>query len=106
MKDLWTSSAGIAYKWDDSRQDEGFYQVVQSQDVTPILDHNKAQANHNSGWNGDKTMRRAATIPAIVRQKWLVEEGWDCFAQENWDKLKAKLNDSDWAHLRTAEWRV
>jgi len=104
-KALFTSSSGVVHEWDDSRQSEGFYQVISSQDVAPLLDHNKAQANHNNGWNADKTLRRAATIPAIVRQKWINEEGWDCFDPANADKLKQKLNCSDWSHLRTAHWR-
>jgi hypothetical protein len=73
---------------------------------TTFIDFNKAQANHNDGWNADKTMRRAASIPGIIRQKWILEEGWDCALEENWDKLRQKLNSSDWRYLRTADWRL
>lgn len=108
VKPLWTSAAGVNYRFDDSAQADGFYRVIKSQDVAPILDRNKAMANENNGWSTDKdkAFRRVGSIPLILIQKWLEEEGWDAFAPENADKLKAKLNSSDFQHLRTAHWRL
>lgn len=108
VKDLWTSAAGVAYRFDDSTQAEGHFRVIKSQDVAPILDRNKAMANENSGWSTDKdkAFRRVGSIPLILIQKWLDEEGWDAFDPANADKLKAKLNDSDFQLLRTAHWRL
>lgn len=85
---------------------DGSIHMESWQDTDDIIDFNKAQANHNDGWNADKTMRRAASIPGIIRQKWILEEGWDCALEENWDKLRQKLNSSDWRYLRTADWRL
>jgi hypothetical protein len=47
-------------------------------------------------------MRRVAFIPNIIRDKWINEEGWDCWAPENADRLMKRLNDPDWLYLRTA----
>ena len=106
LKPLWTTEAGVKKYWDDSHAKDGFYRVVKAQDVTDILDHNKDQANHNNGWNADKTMRRAGSIPLVLIQKWKDEEGWDAFDPENADRLKRKLNDLDFFKLRTAHWRL
>jgi len=98
---------GIVKHW---RPDgDGGIEVRISQDVSAILDRNKAMANHNDGYTPSREMRRVAFIPAIVRQKWLIEEGWDCMNTNDPDvakKLVGKLNDSDWAHLRTAPGRI
>lgn len=105
MRFLYASSAGVKHYWEDA----GDKKIVHSfQDTTPILEHNKAQALHNDGWSGERVMRRAASIPAIVRLKWLVEEGWDCLSQDPGcqRKLYQKLDSADYAHLRTAEWRL
>lgn len=102
---LFTSSAGVRHIWVDEGDTK---RVVSTQDTTDILDHNRAQAGHNSGWSQSRVMRRAASIPAIVRLKWLVEEGWDCLSQDPGcqRKLFEKLDSSDFAHLRTAEFRL
>lgn len=85
---------------------EGGLVVKFSQDITPFLDRNKAMANHNDGYSETRELRRVASIPEIVRMKWMNEEGWDCCAPGNEDRLVKKLNDPDWRYLRTAEGRV
>lgn len=85
---------------------DGSIHVESHQDIQPFLDRNKAMANHNDGWNATRDGRRAATIPNIVIQKWLAEEGWDAMDPANEDKLKAKLNSSDYMWLRTAPGRL
>lgn len=102
---LFTSMSGVRYFW----KDEGDHKVITAlQDTDPILEHNKAAARHNAGWNADKSMRRVGSIPASVRLKWLLEEGWDCLSPDPGCKKKLfeKLDSSDWAHLRSADWRV
>lgn len=98
---------GIVKHW---RPDgDGGVEVRISQDVAPLLDRNRAMANHNDGYTKSREMRRVASIPAIVRQKWLIEEGWDCMSTHDPDvarKLMLKLNDPDYAYLRTAEGRL
>ena len=48
----------------------------------------------------------AATIPAIVIEKWLIEEGIDVFNPDHINKVKAKLNSSEYAYLRTSTGRI
>lgn len=97
--DLLKSAAGVTHQW---IQEDDHWRIASTQDVDPILDRNKAQANANDGYTPSREMRRVASIPFIVQQLWLNSEGWDCFDPDNADKLAAKLNSSEWAHLRTA----
>lgn len=99
------SAAGV--EWTIKDTPDGL--VIQGvQDVYSLLETNKAMFTENDGWSkGEKFMRRAAAIPSHLRYKWLIEEGWDAWrADLYWDKLKRKLNDSEYRHLRTADWRV
>lgn len=104
---IFTSSAGV--QWHMKTDPETGGVVIQGvQDVYELLERNKAMMAENDGWSkGEKFMRRAASIPAHLRMKWLIEEGWDAWrADLYWDKLRQKLNDIDYRHLRTAHWRV
>lgn len=104
MIPLFTSAAGITHAL---RPDgDGTYSVVSSFDCEPILDQNKAMANHNDGYSPSREMRRVASIPLILIHKWLTEEGWNALDPACADKLKAKLNSSDFAYLRTAPGRL
>lgn len=99
---LFTSSAGIRHEWE---RGDGVNLIHSSVDVEPMLDRNKAMATHNDGYSPSREMRRVASIPAIVRLKWLNEEGWDCFNTHDPDvlkKLKQKLNSAEFLYLRTA----
>jgi hypothetical protein len=58
---------------------EGGLLVHSVQDVAPVLERNKALANHNDGYSASRELRRVAFIPNIVRLKWLNEEGWDAY---------------------------
>lgn len=102
---IYRSAAGVDWHMKDTP--EGL--VIQGvQDVYSLLEVNKAMFNHNDGWSkGEKFMRRAASIPHHLRYKWLLEEGFDAWRPDlYWDKIKQKLNDIDYRHLRTAGWRV
>lgn len=102
---IWRSHAGV--NWTVKETPEGL--VIQgAQDVYDLLETNKAMFTENDGWSkGEKFMRRAASIPAQLRLKWLIEEGWDAWrADLYWDKLKQKLNSNEFRHLRTADWTV
>ena len=73
------------------------------QNVTPILDANKAKANERRGYYAaDKDMWRVSSIPASVQMKWMIEEGIDIYNEEHAPRVKKKLNDPDWRHLKTA----
>lgn len=69
--------------------------------VRAALDHNATARNHTTGMTKDRTMVRVASIPAAVQLKWMVEEGLDAQNPEHADRLMRKLNDPDWAYLRT-----
>lgn len=96
---FFTSEAGVQHFWKDTEDGAVITSVA---DVAPILERNKAMANHNDGWSPTKEMRRVASIPLALIQKWLVEEGWDAFSPECANKLAQKLNDPQYAYLRTA----
>lgn len=100
---LFTSSAGIDHHM---IEDENGTSFAASAATDPVIERNKAMATHNDGYTPDRELRRVASIPYIIGQKWLNEEGWWFLDPENADKLAAKLNDPDWAYLRTAPGRV
>lgn len=93
----------VGYLWRDTEEGADILTV---QDVGAYLDRNKAMANHNDGYTPSRDMRRVADIPAIVIEKWLREEGLDVWNPEHNDRLARKLNDPDYAWLRTAPGRV
>lgn len=96
---------GVSITWEDLG-DDGFA-LHYSQDVEPILDLNKAKANAGRDYYArDKEMWRVASIPASVQLKWLVEEGLDIYNPEHSARVKKKLNDPDWRHLKTADVRI
>lgn len=101
---LYRSTAGIDHFL--RHEADGSIHLESRQDVQFLLDDNKALATHNDGYNADRTMRRVARIPMILLMKWQTEEGWDPFNPANEDKLAAKLDSSEYRHLRTAPGRV
>ena len=83
-------------------------QIVHCQDVTSALEHNKTMQNcGDGGWmTKDKSMRRMAHIPDGVILKWLHEHGVWIYDKEALPWLMKKLNDPDWAYLKTIDGRV
>lgn len=106
FKPIAKTAGGV--NWEMAHDDEGNRIIRGVQDVYDLLEANKAMFNENAGWSkGEKFMRRAASIPANLRMKWLIEEGWDAWRPDLYDDmLTRKLNDIDYRHLRTAHWRV
>lgn len=101
---LFRSSAGVDH-WMLTEGNQTRF--VATQNVAPMLERNKAMATHNDGYSQSRELRRAASIPYVVGIKWLNEEGW-WFMDADKDpgvarKLVAKLNSSEYRHLRTAE---
>ena len=74
------------------------------QDVEPILEHNKMLRSkpQKSDWG-----RHVATIPNVILMRWFNEEhergrtGLALFSKEFDAVVKRKLDDPDWAYLRT-----
>ena len=100
---LFTSSAGIEHRM--VRTDEET-QFLATGATDPVIEQNKTWATQNDGYTQDRSMRRVATIPTIIWLKWLNEEGVDAYKPENTKWLCDRLNDSDWAWLRTAPGRL
>lgn len=101
-----TSEQGV--DWSMSEDGKGRLTFKADQDLTALVERNKAAQTHINGYTPSKEMRLAATIPASVRLKWLTEEGWDAFSGDPgcMRKLAQKLDSSDWAHLRTANFTI
>lgn len=77
----------------------------------PVLDHNqrlRALATDDGGYvrGSDRGMKRVASIPAEIVVKWAVEEGIDVYNPEHSERVMRKLNDPDYAYLRTAPGRL
>lgn len=68
------------------------------QDVEPLLDANKAAANHADGPMGD--MVHVASIPPSVQMKWLVEKGVDLLNPDHKGAVARLLDDSEWRYLK------
>ena len=82
--------------------------IEREQDINYILDSNKELYNDES-YKKDgikKSWMHAATIPAIVIEKWLIEDGIDVFNPDHINKVKAKLNSNEYRYLRTASGRI
>ncbi len=101
---LYTTASGARLSWRPDANGGGA--VISATDVAPVIERNKAMANHNDGWAPSRDLRRVASIPFALVHKWLVEEGWNALDPKHADRLRAKLNDPDWRHLRTAPGRV
>lgn len=85
-------------------EDNGDITVKRSQDVSGILESNKAIQNSGvDGYNADRSRRHVAHIPEIVRQDILAREGVDIFSPEGEERLFKLLTDSNFAGLRSNE---
>lgn len=86
---------------------EGNITVEFEQDLTPLLERNKAAANDRGKSITSEVANPIASIPPIFYVKWLNEEGFDIFEADRCDfaskRLRQKLNDPDWRFLRTSE---
>jgi len=82
--------------------------IERVQNIAPILDRNKALANDTEyKRQGMKdSFLHAAHIPMIIIEKWLKEEGIDVFNPEHFQKVRAKLNSSEYQYLRTSTGRI
>ena len=101
-----TGSTGISY---ETKTDEltGDMIIRACQDVYQILELNQAMFVENSGYTPDKSMRRVASIPTLLRNKIMAEEGWDPWQPGKYpERYKRLMNDIDYSKLRTAKGRI
>jgi len=81
--------------------------VLNRQDCEPTLELNKKLYNDGTnGYGPTREWRRVATIPNVILEKWLTEEGIRYWDSEDTAKLAAKLDDPEWRFLRTAPGKV
>lgn len=76
-----------------------------TQDVEPILERNKALFVDGDGYSPTREMRRVASIPMGLVEKWL-REGVDIFNPDHMPEVKKRLNSAEYAYLRTAPGRL
>lgn len=87
----------VSWRFDAS---EGVYVIEHRQQVEPILAQNRRdQADHDGRQRGD--FWHAGRIPLSLAYAWL-KEGIDVFNRDHWPAVRRKLNDIDYASLRTA----
>lgn len=88
-----------------SEPSERRYHFERVQDVEPILEHNKMLRSmpQKSDWG-----RHIGSIPNVIYEKWFNEynEGRSppdlrIFGPEFGEYVRRKLNDPEWAYLRT-----
>lgn len=100
------SSAGIEYTTEHD-ETTGDMIVKGYQDVYEILELNQAMFTENDGYTEDRSMQRVASIPIILRNKIMAEQGWDPWQPAKYpERYKRLLNDIDYRKLRTAKGRV
>lgn len=82
----------------------GTEHLVSVDDVEPVLDANKALQNDGSnGYGPSRDLRRIASIPAIIAEKWLLEDGINVFDPDHAAAVRKKLNDPDYKWLRAVD---
>jgi hypothetical protein len=85
--------------WDD---ETGSGYVQADYDLTNILKANEVMRNDGTGgWSPTREMKRVASIPIGLLEKWKIEEGIDWQNKDHWGAIKRKLNSCDWQKLRT-----
>jgi hypothetical protein len=103
---LFQSSAGINYTT-ETDQATGDMIIRGYQDVYAILEANHEAYNTNDGYNKERDMVRLASIPLALRNKIMIDEGWDPYRPDLYpERHRRLLNDIDYRRLRTAKGRV
>ena len=80
----------------------GGWGIETEQDCTKIIEDNKTLQNHDT-YSKDgikKEWWHVASIPVIIQEKWLREDGIDIYNKDHWPRVKRKLNDPDFRYLK------
>jgi hypothetical protein len=85
---------------------DGSLIVHREADVEPLLEANKALATSGDGYSPSRELRRAASIPMIIIEKWRNELGVDVFNPDHKEAVRRLLNSSEYLYLRTAPGRL
>jgi hypothetical protein len=101
-----TDPVKTKFKYDHSEDKVVLHNV---QDVEPLLELNKKELAGDSIYGtGDNVagMRKVASIPLVVIEKWKRELGVDIMNKNDWPKIKQLLNDPENRFFRTREGRL
>lgn len=85
---------------------DGSLIVHREADVEPILELNKALAASGDGYTPSRELRRVASIPMAIIEKWRNELGVDVLNPDHMPKVRQLLNSNEYAFLRTAPGRL
>lgn len=100
------------FEYNAANPDQSRRRIVRTQDVEPILDDNKREQYNAKGTfcQRGRLGVKAATIPMLVQQKWLIEDGIDLtiMGECEWTqrKVRQKLNSNEYSYLRVAEFQI
>ena len=98
-------SGGVENFVYDHTNDVGMVQTTY--DLTAVIDMNKERQNDGTnGWTKSRDMKHQAFIPNALIEKWMVEEGINAYNKDHWPAIRRKLNDPDYAFLRTSKGRM
>lgn len=82
--------------------DKGEITIRRSQEVSAVLENNKALYNSGDGYSQSRDFRAVAEIPFGVLEIWR-GEGINIHDPNHADIVKRKLNSNEFRYLRTAE---
>ncbi len=85
---------------------DGSLIVHREADVEANLEANKALYSMNDGYSPSRELRRAASIPMAIVEKWKNELGVDVFNPDHLPAVRRLLNSSEYLYLRTAPGRL
>lgn len=85
---------------------DGSLIVHREADVEPLLEANKALYTSGDGYTPSRELRRAASIPNAIIEKWRNELGVDVFNPDHKEAVRRLLNSSEYLYLRTAPGRL
>jgi len=89
--------------WFDYDPQTDITYVGREADVESILEVNKTLANMPEYSKGGMKagMWHYATIPNILIEKWMVEDGIDAYKRDHWPAVVRKINSPDYRWLKT-----
>lgn len=89
---------GIKSQWIDN--EDGTITITQEQDLTPLLERNRAIQNSHDGYTPSREMQFVGTISELVHAEFLAK-GINLYHPAFEKELRAYLNDSDYRGFRT-----
>ena len=96
------SQAGIDWYVSDDASEDGKVTIYAEQDMDDYLSHMRDIRNSGERFiSKDKAWCLDAIIPPIIEVMWK-NEGLDIHDPNHAEAFKRKLNDPDWAYLRTS----